>query len=433
MQRRIKSVIFLWVFLTGGIAFAQENNSLNTYTPYSLYGFGDIVQQGLTYTGNMAGITTGVRDVRQIDYVNPAGATARDSVMNFVLDLGGELKNFYSKSATTSTSYNTGNFHHLAVAFKMGRFGVNFGITPYSEVGYEIEKRETDSTIVATANDVRYKYRGEDGINQIFLNLGFDITRNFAVGVGAKYYFGSLSRYYNTIYAASTTFCNTYSSEILEVSSVVPVFGAQYTLNLDKAKGRHMVFGASFQPGINMSGKETLLSKVSILESSTAYSIDDTVKYQYAGNTKVLMPMQFNVGASIVSTDRWMLGAEFNYQDYSKTEIMGSHDMGASYSVRLGGYYIPNFYDVRYFLKRWTYRGGIRYSQTPFIHNGNTVNDLAISAGISMPMRGAGYLNLGAEVGRRGNTSNGMVQETYVNFTLGITLFESWFRKYQYE
>ncbi len=413
--------------MAGSYTFAQENNSLNTYTPYSISGLGDIVQQGLTSTGSMAGISCGVRDVYQIDYTNPAGASARDSVMNFVLDFGGEMKNFYSKTTTKSTSYNTGNFHHLAAAFAVGRkFGVNIGITPFSEVGYEIEKREKTDSIVATAGDVRYQYRGEDGLNQVFLNLGFSPMPSLAVGVGAKYYFGTLSRYYNTVYSTNAYYYSTYSSDLLKVSNMVPVFGAQYTLNMNPKKGTRAVFGVSYQPQMKLGATENVTSTVeSSVSSDTAYG--------FSNNVKVLMPMQLNVGASVMATDRWMLGAEFNYQDWSKTDVMGSlGDMGTSYSVKLGGYYIPNRYDVRYFLKRLTYRGGLRYSQTPYVHNGNKVNDMALTLGVSMPVR-AGMLNFGAEVGRRGTTANGMIQETYLNFSFSITLLESWFRKYQYE
>ncbi|MDR2938236.1 MAG: hypothetical protein LBU92_04780 [Prevotellaceae bacterium] len=424
MCSSVKRVVLLWwVTLAAGAVFAQDNNSLNTYTPYSMYGFGDLSRPGLTATGAMAGITTGVRDARQVDFVNPAGATARDSVLNFVLDFGGELKNFYSKSAATSTSYNTGNFHHLVAAFRAGRFGVNFGVTPYSRVGYEVEKQELDSEILATTGSVRYLYRGEDGLNQLFFNLGFDITRKLAVGVGAKYFFGNLSRYYNVEYA-SVDFYNTKSSSVLKLSNVVPVFGAQYTLGLGKTK--HAVLGTSFQPGIDMRATEVVSSVVYGMKYDTAF-------YRSASAANVLMPMQINVGASLVSGDRWLLGADFCYQDFSKVAVMGHSDMGASYSVKLGGYYTPNLYDVRYFHKRLTYRGGLRYERTPYQFQGHAVNDMAVTAGISMPMRGAGYLSIGAEVGQRGAISNGMVRETYVNLSLGVTLFESWFKKYQYE
>jgi hypothetical protein len=389
-----------------------------------MYGLGDVAQAGLTTTGSMAGITVGVRESRQIDYANPAGASARDS-LTFVLDFGGEMRNFYSKTASQSTSYNTANFHHFTFAFPIRRLGVSMGIMPFSSVGYEFERRESNDSIVASMGDVRYRYRGENGITQIFLNLGFNATSYLSVGVGGRYYFGNVSHYYNVLHGSSAYYSDVRSSKVQKVSDFVPVLGAQYTPSF--GGGRRMVVGASWQPQISLRGTLNTLSQVGAPgRYDTAYSSSEA--------SPVLMPMQLNVGASFTLHEKWMLGAEFNYQDWSKTVVMNNTgELGASYSVRLGGYYIPNRYDVRYFWKRMTYRGGLRYSQTPFLHNGYSVKDAALSLGVSMPMRGAGYLNAGLELGRRGAIRNGMVRETYINFSLGITLFEAWFVKYKYE
>jgi hypothetical protein len=407
-----------------GSVYAQDNSSINTFSPYSIYGLGDIAQPGFTSTGSMGGITTGVRESRQIDYVNPAGASARDS-LTFVIDFGGEMRNFYSKTATLNTSYNTANFHHLAVAFPIKQLGITFGIAPFSSVGYEVELREQNDNIVANMGDVRYLYRGEDGINQLFLNVGFNATKNLSVGVGGRYLFGSISHYYNVLFNSNAYYSNIYSSKVQKISDFIPVFGAQYAKPL--SDNRHIVLGASWQPQVKLSGTQNVLSRVS---SNSRY---DTA-YSLSNNSLTLMPMQLNLGASITSFEKWMLGAELNYQDWSKTKVISSAgEMGRAYSLRLGGYYIPNRYDVRYLWKRMTYRGGLRFSQMPPLYNGNTVKDIAVNVGFSMPMRGAGYLNAGVELGQRGATNGGMVQEAYVTFSVGITLFEAWFVKYKYE
>jgi hypothetical protein len=390
-----------------------------------MYGLGDIAQQGVTATGSMGGITVGVRESRQIDYVNPAGASARDS-LTFVMDFGGEMRNFYSRTASQSTSYNTANFHHVAMAFPIKRLGLSIGITPFSSVGYEFERRERSDSIVANMGDVRYLYRGENGINQVFLNLGYNITKRFSVGVGARYYFGNISHYYTVQHNTSAYYNNVRSSKVQTISDFAPTLGAQYAQPLGGK--RSMALGASWQPQVSLGGKQSTLSQIS---TDGRY---DTA-YSSSAASPVVIPMQLNLGASITTSEKWMLGAEFSYQDWSKTKVVMNNinELGSSYSVKLGGYYIPNRYDVRYFWKRITYRGGLRYSQTPFLHNGYAVKDAALNVGVSIPMRGAGYLNAGIEAGRRGATSNGMVQETYVNFSLGITLFETWFVKYKYE
>ncbi|MGL4364583.1 MAG: hypothetical protein ACRCSB_05220 [Bacteroidales bacterium] len=404
--------------------YAQDNSSLNTYSPYTITGIGDIVDAGLTSTGLMGGISTAVRDSRQIDFTNPASATARDT-LSFVFDLGGKLKNIYTRNNTLTTSYNTGNFQNITAAFSIWKFGINFGIVPYTQIGYEIERRELSDDIIANIGDVRYQYRGEDGFNQVFLNIGYNIISNLAVGIGGKFYFGNLSRYYNTIYNSSSYYYSTYSYNQLKVADFAPVIGAQYTLPLQTAQ--QIIFGLSIQPQMRLRTTNIVLSEV----YSSAYA--DTV-YNSSTKGRLLMPTHLSFGVTWVSSEKWMLGTEFNYQDWSKTEVLGrSDEMGTSYNIKLGGYYIPSFYDVRYFWKRWTYRAGLRYSQTPLMHNAYQVNDIAVTAGFSIPMRGAGMLTIGTEIGQRGKNSNNMLRETYVNFSLGLSLYEAWFVKYRYE
>jgi hypothetical protein len=292
-------------------------------------------------------------------------------------------------------------------------------------VGYEFERREQNDDLVADMGDVRYLYRGENGINQMCLNLGFNVNRYFSAGVGARYYFGNISHYYSVQHNTNAYYSDIRSSKVQKISDFVPVLGAQYTHPLGDR--RSMVLGASWQPQMDLNGKQSTLS---LAGSENLY---DTA-YSVSGSSPIVMPMLLTLGGSITTPEKWMLGAEFSYQDWSKTRVMNNIDeLGRSYSVRLGGYYIPNRYDVRYFWKRMTYRGGLRYSQTPFLHNGNTVRDIAVNAGVSMPMRGAGYLNAAIEVGQRGATNHGMVRETYVNLSVGITLFEAWFVKYKFE
>jgi hypothetical protein len=429
LKAEIKTSILVVALLAAAAVRAQDN-SLNTYSLYSIYGLGDIAPQGFTSTSSMSGITTGVRESRQIDYVNPAGATARDSLA-FVLDFGGEMRNFYSRTATSSTSYNTANFHHLAFAFGAGRFGFNAGITPFSRVGYEIERREADPVIVANMGDVRYLYRGENGLSQLFFNLGFNITNRLAVGLGGRYFFGNISQYYNVINSTSSSYLNTYSSHVQRVSSWAPVLGAHYTHPMDR--GRKLVLGASWQPTVKLGGTKTEQSLVSSDAYSTSVARDTIVSS--SGWATLNLPMQLSLGASYTASEKWMLGAELALRDWSKTEVLNTAagEMGLSYDLKLGGYYIPNLYDVRYFWKRFTYRGGLRYSQTPYLHNGSSVKDVAATFGVSVPAGRAGALSAGLEVGRRGNTRNGLIQENYVNVSVSITILEAWFMRFRYE
>ena len=104
--KRIVYSIVICLFCSN-IMVAQETDALSTYTPYSLYGLGEIEKQGTAFNKSMGGIGVGVRDNRFINYLNPASITARDTLA-FMLDFGAASKNFYNKDTKgVSSAYNT--------------------------------------------------------------------------------------------------------------------------------------------------------------------------------------------------------------------------------------------------------------------------------------------------------------------------------------
>ncbi|GHU95943.1 hypothetical protein FACS1894156_6310 [Bacteroidia bacterium] len=419
------------VLSTAFFAGAQTGSSLGTSTPYSLYGLGDFAAQGASTQLGMGGIQMGIRDTRSIDFTNPAGASARDSLV-FVIDLGGEMRNIYSTSSTAKTSFNSANFRHVAIAFPMGgtRWGLNLGLVPYTRVGYEMELRATDADIVNGAGDVRYQYRGEDGLSQMFLNLGYTPIRQLSVGVGVKYYFGTINRYYNTLFA-NTPFLQTYSQSSLKVSDVSFTLGMHY---IGRLSSRHrLVAGLTVAPPTNISTTETIIATNYSTAQSTVIYVD-TAYNKGSGSSTFKMPLQLNVGLSLAQTDKWLLGADLALSDWSKTEIAGrKNEMGLGYDVKLGGAFTPDRYSVRYYTSRITYRAGLRYSQSPLRYNGQSVMEKAATIGMCFPLKGIGDLNFSAEYMHRSLPNNKGVQENCFNFSFSLTLFEYWFMKYQYE
>ena len=81
MSERIVKYILVSIMLVafGTGVFAQSGaNSL--YSPYSVFGIGDLYTQGTAYNKTMGGIGIAGRDVRYINYVNPAAIAARDTL-----------------------------------------------------------------------------------------------------------------------------------------------------------------------------------------------------------------------------------------------------------------------------------------------------------------------------------------------------------------
>src|SRR5574344_408128 len=77
--------------LFSGVLNAQDG-AFTSYSPYSVFGVGNMSRQGNAYTLSMGGVGIASRNNRFINIVNPAAVTARDT-LSFMLDFGIALDN----------------------------------------------------------------------------------------------------------------------------------------------------------------------------------------------------------------------------------------------------------------------------------------------------------------------------------------------------
>ena len=55
---------------------------------------------------------------------------------------------------------------------------------------------------------------------------------------------------------------------------------------------------------------------------------------------------------------------------------------------------------------------------------------MGITLGIGMPITGSfSNINFGFEIGKKGTTTSGLVQENYANLSVGMSLNDKWFVK----
>jgi hypothetical protein len=83
-------------------------------------------------------------------------------------------------------------------------------------------------------------------------------------------------------------------------------------------------------------------------------------------------------------------------------------------------------------------RGGFRYYNSYLTLKNHNINEYGITFGASIPLRidkrakTFPFLDLGTEIGRRGTTADGLIQQNYVKLFLGITIRNGWFDKRRY-
>lgn len=429
--RKILVVLAAVSVLSVNTALAQrEGDAFRTYSPYTLYGIGDMYRMGSIANRAMGGINYGVRDPLGINSFNPAALSRQDSLV-VMLDFAAGSKNTYSKSLKSSTSANTFYFDYVDFSLRVARnLTVNVGMSPISDIGYDIERKETDPDIIHQFGDTKYSYAGEGGINQVHWGAGYRLFTKFSVGVNMNYYFGSINRYFTTEFLTDPTFSSIYSESNVRISKIGFTFGAQYHSRINPKT--FLTVGLIYQPKtILPTSKETTVITMNDISS-------DTAKHVYTKVDDVFMPTTVGIGFTL-RKEKIVIGADYTYQDWTKFNLDGSSssfsfDAGKSHIVNMGFEYTPKANNIKNNYMRWNYRAGLRYAKTFMNCNGYNITEQSVFVGVGIPLtrRFGSKINAAIEVGQRGTVKHGLIKETFVTFSAGINIFDLWFQKFQF-
>jgi hypothetical protein len=149
------------------------------------------------------------------------------------------------------------------------------------------------------------------------------------------------------------------------------------------------------------------------------------------------------VGISVKGGDKWSAELNYSRSDWSKSRfdnapgfsVKGDMDFASTVaeSYRAGFEFTPNRNDIRYYFRKCTYRGGIYYDKEYYTVNGNNVNKMGVTLGITLPVfKLYNGLTLGVDFGQRASTRYDMIRERYVLFNIGFNIHDIWFQKTVY-
>ncbi|MGA9637155.1 hypothetical protein [Flavobacterium sp.] len=401
----IKKIVTSLCLFLGLISFAQEGSS----SPYSFYGIGDVRFKGTVESRSIGGIAV-EQDSIHINLQNPA-SFASLKLTSFTI--GGTFNKSTLKTDSKSENAQRSTLDYMAVALPLGKFGVGFGLIPYSSVGYNI-KTYTDNTLTTGST-----YTSSGGVNKVFLGLGYKINSKVSVGADLNYNFGTIEVVNSQL--IDNVVSGTRETNTSKLSGVNFNLGAMYQAKLNKK--------LNFYSGLNYTFGNSLSSQNSrVIETSS-----ETVPVEQADRT-ISFSSKISLSAGIGESKKWLVAGKVDFQGAS--DLSNSYNQsanvgyGKSGSVSLGGYYIPDYASFTNYLKRIVYRGGLKYEKTGLVVNSESINDMGLSLGLGMPITGAfSNINIGFEVGKRGTTSAGLIQDNYMNVSVGLSLNDKWFEK----
>lgn len=424
--------------LLAGVSASAQSGAGNDYSPYSVYGVGNIQHPGSAYNMGMGGVGIATRNKRFVNYLNPASATARDS-LSFMADFGLSGRASIYRQENIKSANNLFNINNFVLSYPLWpNTAMMVGIMPYSSTGYSFTYIEQDKDMIGVTGPQAYSATGAGGLYQFFAGGAATFWKRLSVGAQYIFYFGEIDKTVNLSFS-NAAFRSIQSGHILQLRGSTAKFGLQY----DQPLGGPVVatVGATYKLKAGMRGHTTDYAY------ATLSSLTDTLR-----NKEVVLgkdsPLQFGdelgVGVALRGGDRWM--AEINYLrsnwNTSGLDAVNGFSNVSAYkfsaaagqSFRAGFEFTPNRNDIRYFLRRCTYRGGVYYDQSFYRLDGKPVDSYGITLGATIPVfRGYNGVSFALDLGRRGTANNGMIRENYIGFHIGFNIFDIWFQKPRYE
>jgi hypothetical protein len=418
----VKKIVLLILCLTAITAYSQSGNG--TVSPYSFGGIGDIRPQATIENQAMGGLSM-YTDSIHVNLRNPA---AFGKLRLVAFTAAGGHKEVKLKDFTNEESSSVTSLEYISLALPLSpKFGAGFGVMPYTALGYNIFSETTN----ATQDTVLNQFSGEGGLNKVFLSAGYEITKNLHVGGTVNFSFGNLQ--YQSVQSIDGVQYGTINTRESEVSGYDFNFGATYT---PRIKGKYTLFTSltvNTQANLVSSNSERLGS-FSLNTGQEIEVRDVDLEPANLRNTELKIPTTTTLGLGFGRDKKWFLGAEYSLQglssfrnDFIDPENVAYEDAN---TIRVGGYFVPDYASFTSYLKRITYRAGARTSRTGLVVNDKSIHDFGITFGLGIPV-GGGFsnMNLGFEYGKRGTTVANLIEETYFKVSVGLSFNDKWFQK----
>ena len=411
--------IYLIIFLAGSpFIFAQSNTS----SPYSIGGLGEIAFKGNAINRLMGGLDI-VSDSLHANLNNPASLGDLKLV---TYSLGLNYKSTKLSSSASNESVTSASIDYLVVAIPTKKFTFGFGILPATSVGYRLQSVIEGDNI----NNVVNLNEGFGGLNQTFLSIGFKVFEFLNFGVSANYNFGKITN--ESSRQEQNIDFGTFFTKTSSLAGFNYRFATQLKIPLtSKVRLDAMAY---FVPNNSLTATN---ESVYFTRSVTTQDLGDFENVDLAAinldETTISLGNQYSFGLGITKDKKWFVGGQYsrrNSADYVNNFISLDNITYANGSrLSFGGFYLPDYSSITSYWKRIVYRAGVRFEDTGVLFNNQPLKETGISFGVSLPMAGFSNANIGFEFGKRGSQDNGLIQESYWNLIVGLSLNDIWFIK----
>lgn len=445
----------LTLFITG---FTLLTTSAQENSPFSRYGLGEIFNSSHAISRAMGGIGAAYSDGinnnvgQAVNFMNPA-TYSNYFMVSYDLGLTIDTRNLRSENPTGKFRSNYFYPSYVAIGMPLKRtkgLGMAFGIRPISRINYSVVNRER-----VAGDSLATIYEGSGGLNQAFVGIGKK-WKNLSIGFNTGFNFGRREIATKKIFVNDTTlYFQSNSSTITTFNKLFLHTGIQYEIPLRKrintqtgvTNNYYLRLGATYTLDQKLAASQDQ-KRETYTETQAGDITIDSVSVVSDIKGTIVMPSTYAGGITIHKTssnnrgtfEMWSIGAEYTATQWSKYRFYNQPDrLVNSWQLRLGAQLCPDPLTGRNYWSNVNYRVGAFIGDEYINPDGNGIRTSGFSLGAGFPIkkwnnydRQFTILNTALQFGKRGTSVNN-ITESYVQFTLGMSLTDIWFQKRRYD
>ncbi len=383
---------------------------------YSIFGVGELQQQSTTQSKAMGFTSIALNTPYWANTVNPAAnSSVGGKYYTHIVDIGIYYNNMSFETNNSTETLSDGGLSHLSFWFRLSpKWTGTVGISPYSKMGYNITGNNYTS---AQGNTYVVNYAGSGGLTKIYFSQSYEIIKNLSLGLNLSYISGTLKQKEN---ATNIISFKTFSiTDKTHLNSLNMDFGLNYEYKRDKYS---VNFGFIYDNGTNLTGTST--TKLTDPDNESIFEESETA-------TTNSLPKKIGGGMSFINR-QFIFSGDIEFNEWSKAIIDNSNDeLNDTWRYSAGIEFTPNRNGTT-FLSKMSYRAGY-YIENSYINiDENSFNKWGITAGIGVPIKSIGAMNISYNRKKNGTMANDLILETTNEINLSFSIRNSWFAKPKY-
>ncbi|MFN8256730.1 MAG: hypothetical protein U0W24_13630 [Bacteroidales bacterium] len=420
---KIKNLFLLVIIVCISGSLSAQNS---TSSPYSMFGIGDISNNGFGRNLGMGGVSSSLISSFSLNPSNPATYSSLLQYA-FLFEVGVSGNNYKLVTPNGTASKFDGNIRYIAMGFSVAKWWkAGFGLRPVTDIGYDIKQEfitEIDS------NTMVNNYLGEGGINQFYFDNSFRIIKPLSIGLKVGYNFGYAKR------TNSITTINEYSTNYLVAVNQKNFSAFNFGLGLhfhqSLSDNLFLNVGATYNFKTELSADFTRLITSTTAKNKTEFT--DTLYNGTINEGLMDVPQSFSLGTSFILYQKLEIAADYQVEKWSEAKFFGEkQNFKDNNKLCIGVEYLPDVNAIKY-LNAIRYRAGFTLANSYLVYNDIQLKQTGGSLGFGLPLRSGSLINVAFSYLKRYAPGDNDLSESYFQIHLNFSLQASWFYRPKFE